>query len=124
MNALILYVFLALSIFLLGLSDQIPWWAIAIPGIATGFFQRSSLRAFIDAFIVAFSVWMIMALVQDSAMGFRISTRIAGVFRLPFCFFAVIITGLVAGLTVGAAAWCGEALRVLFKGANHIPGGK
>lgn len=111
-NSLVLCLALSCSVFILGLS-QLPWWLIALPAGIVGFFYSSSKRAFIHVFLVGFVVWAGVAVAQDGFAGFRTSPRIAGVFSLPAGFLAYVVTGLVAGLITGTAAWIGQSLTYL-----------
>lgn len=104
------YALFALGLLISGFMN-LPWQHLIAFGLLAGFCLPLTRRAFVEIFILAFAVWIAMALWQDSAAGFRLSARISRVFSMALPPVAYIITGLVPGLLAGTAAASAQRLR-------------
>ncbi len=92
---------------------NIPWWTLILPSFIGGLGFTSARRSFLQVFSVAGLVWMTLAIFQDTQTGGRLGSRIAEVFYLHFGVLAYLLTGVIAGVTAGTAAWCGQTVRRL-----------
>lgn len=106
-------------IFLLTLAGGFlfPWWwpaLAAYAAYAAAYFfpgrARSGGKAFLSGFAGAGSAWLLLAAFMDWRNGQILSTRVAGLFHLPYGWMLPIISGLVGGLLGGFGAWAGQAL--------------
>lgn len=101
-------------IFLLSLGGGFlfPWWWPALAAYAVGFWLgRSGGRSFASGFAGAGGAWLLLAAFMDWLNGQILSTRVAGLFHLPYAWMLLAATGLAGGLLGGFGAWAGHALR-------------
>lgn len=94
-----------------------PWWAVAAPAFAYGFLRLKGegWRMYVILALVAALAWLLPALLQDGAVGWRISGRIAGVIGLHSeifgGIFAYLLTISLAALMTILGSSAGSALR-------------
>lgn len=101
-------------IFLLSLAGGFlfPWWWPAAAAYAAAYWLgRSGGKAFVAGFAGAGAAWMLLAAFMDWRNGQILSTRVAGIFHLPYAWMLLPVTGLMGGLLGGFGAWAGQAFR-------------
>ena len=99
-----------------------PWRAVALPAAAVGVFSLSARRAAAFGALSSASAWVLMALVQDALVGFRLSSRIGGILQLPApALIAYATTAAIAGALGALFAWSGFAVRDLVWGRGGSP---
>ncbi len=99
---------------------NLPWWTLVIPSFVGGLGFTNPRRSFLQVSIIAALVWMTLAILQDVQTGGRLGHRIAEIFHVYFGIFAYLLTGLIAGVTAGAAAWCGQTIRRLTSSTTRV----
>ena len=99
---MILALLILISAFLLNLF--LPWWSIALPGLALGyFFKYRGASAFLWGFLGLFLLWAGQALYIHLANDGILSTRIADMLGVESPLVVVVVTGLIGGLVSGFA---------------------
>lgn len=90
---------------------HLQWTHLVFTSLAVGFAIPLKRRAFAEVFLIAFTIWIVLAFIQDVQTGFRLSTRISQVFGASFAPTAYIATGMVSGFICGSAAACSQRVR-------------
>lgn len=94
----------------------LPWWTSAIvAALVETFFGSRRFLSFLIGFYGVALPWMIGALIIDLQNDSILSDRVLTLFSLPqWPLLAVIVTGLVGGISGGFAAWAGGHVHSLF----------
>ena len=87
------------------------WWPVPAAYAAAYWLGRTGRQAFLSGFAGAGAAWLLLAAFMDWRNGQILSTRVAGLFHLPYAWMLLVITGLLGGLLGGFGAWAGQALR-------------
>lgn len=103
-----------IALFTLAITWWMPWWAGAIVAALTCFALRPR-RPFWAGFLSIFLLWLVVGLVADAPNEHILSTRMAGVFKLPHWSLFLLVSALVGGLVGGFAGWSGAALARLVR---------
>ncbi|MFN8395255.1 MAG: hypothetical protein U0176_11455 [Bacteroidia bacterium] len=106
-------IILVVALLGLGLAQILPWWSIAIAGMAAGWFLRGNRgRSFFGGFLGGWLLW------AGAAMGITLTTGsdLADKFSTLMGFggngmILALISGVIAGLVAGFAAFTGDSLR-------------
>lgn len=105
LSALILITAFLLNLFL-------PWWSIAIPGVAFGYyFNQKALPSFGWGFLALFILWGGQALYIHIANEGILSTRIAEMLSVGSPILVVLAAGFLGGLVSGLATLTGSLVR-------------
>lgn len=93
-----------------------PWWSAPIvAGLVEAFFGSRRFLSFLIGFYGVALPWMIGAMIIDLQNDSILSDRVLTLFNLPqWPLLAVIVTGLVGGVSGGGAAWAGGHVNSLF----------
>ncbi len=94
-----------------------PWWTLAVVS-AIFCFALEPRRAFWAGFLGVFLLWLSVGLARSVPNEHILSTRMAGVFKLPHWSMYLIVSALLGGLIGGLAGWSGVALRKALSGAQ------
>lgn len=87
----------------------LPWWSIAIPGLAFGYqFKKGAWISFGLGFLAVFLLWLGQALYIHFANDGILSTRIATMLGVGSPFLVILITGIIGGLVSGLATLTGS----------------
>lgn len=100
---------LIIALFTLAITWWMPWWSLAIIAALTCFALRPR-PAFWAGFLGIFLLWLTAGLVADAPNEHILSTRMAGVFKLPHWSLFLLVSAVVGGLVGGFAAWTGAAM--------------
>jgi hypothetical protein len=109
-TAIFLTAFLA---FVIGLFTLLPWWSFVFTSciVAVAIHQKPGL-AFLAGFSGLFILWVLLAIIKDTANEHILSTKVAHLFPLGGSYvLLIVITGLIGGLVSGLAATAGCNLR-------------
>ncbi|MEI6585910.1 MAG: hypothetical protein WCL56_07480 [Sediminibacterium sp.] len=109
-TAIFLTGFLAFAI---GLFTILPWWSFVFTSfvVAVAIHQKPIL-AFLAGFIGVLILWVLIAVIKDTANEHILSTKVAHLLPLGGSYWLLIfITGLIGGLVSGLAATAGCNLR-------------
>ncbi len=94
------------------LNIFLPWWSIAIPGLAFGYyFNEKALVSFGWGFLALFLLWGLQAFYIHLANDGILSSRIAEMFQLGSPLWVVLITGILGGLVSGLATLTGSLVN-------------
>lgn len=94
------------------LNIFLPWWSIAIPGLAFGYyFNEKALASFGWGFLALFLLWGLQAFYIHLANDGILSSRIAEMFQLGSPLWVVLITGILGGLVSGLATMTGSLVN-------------
>ncbi|MAO66375.1 MAG: hypothetical protein CL666_15385 [Balneola sp.] len=107
---MLLTILILISAFILNLF--LPWWSIAIPGLAFGFyFNKKALPSFGLGFLALFVLWGGQALYIHFGNDAILSTRIAEMLSVGSPLVVVLITGIIGGLVSGLATLTGSLVK-------------
>ncbi len=110
---MILLLLLIITAFLINLV--LPWWGIAITGLALGFQFKPGLgKAFVNGFLALFLLWGGQAVYTHFANEGILSTRIAEMLQVGSPWLVILATGLIGGLVSGLAVLSGSLLKQSF----------
>ncbi len=110
---------IAIFLLVLGGGFLAPWWWPAPAGYAVGFWLcRSGGGAIVSGFLGAGGAWLALAAFQDWRNHHLLSTRMAGMFHLPYPWMLLLLTAVIGGILGGLAAWAGRALRAALTGRS------
>ncbi|HEX5150125.1 MAG TPA: hypothetical protein VFW07_01685 [Parafilimonas sp.] len=89
------------------------WWSFAVTSFVIALFVHQKARAaFTATFLGLFLLWLIMALIIDSANDHLLSQKIATILSLHGSYgLLIFITALVGGLVSGFAGLTGSLAR-------------
>ncbi len=98
------------------------WWTFAITSFVVAVvIPQSYGRAFLAGFLGIFLLWLIHAILLDSANGHLLSTKVADLFSLNGSYgILLFITALSGGLISGFAAMTGSLLLPLKTPSHKI----
>ncbi|GAB5410769.1 MAG: hypothetical protein BalsKO_31340 [Balneolaceae bacterium] len=103
---MILTFLILITAFILNLF--LPWWSIALPGLAFGYqFKKSPWVSFGLGFLALFLLWGGQALYIHFANDGILSTRIAEMLGVGSPYLVILITGIIGGLVSGLATLTG-----------------
>lgn len=107
---MLLTTLILITAFLLNLF--LPWWSIAIPGLAFGYyFNQKALPSFGWGFLALFLLWGGQALYIHLANDAILSSRIAEMLSVGSPLLVVLITGILGGLVSGLATLTGSLVK-------------
>lgn len=111
MKFLVSVLLTALLSFTAGL--YLPWWTIAACAFSvSALILQSPLKSFFAGFTGVFLLWLIFALLIDSANDHILSRKIAQIFPLGgMSFLLILVTAIVGGLVGGLGAFTASYLR-------------
>ncbi len=90
----------------------LPWWSCAaVCFLVSLFLEQGGGRAFMMGFLGVGLLWLIAAMLHDTANAHILSTRMAALFKLPGYKSFMAVTVLIGGLVGGLASWSGALLR-------------
>ncbi len=93
----------------------LPWWGIAITGLALGFqLKPKSGKAFGIGFLALFLLWGGQTLYIHFANEGILSTRIAEMLQVGSPWLVILVTGVIGGLVSGLAVLSGSLLKQSF----------
>lgn len=93
----------------------LPWWGIAITGLALGFqLKPKSGKAFGIGFLALFLLWGGQALYIHCVNDGILSTRIAEMLQVGSPWLVILATGLIGGFVSGLAVLSGSLLKRSF----------
>lgn len=91
----------------------LPWWSIALPGLAFGYqFKKSAWVSFGLGFLAVFLLWSSQALYIHFANDGILSSRIAVMLGVGSPYLVVLITGVLGGLVSGVATLTGSLFNI------------
>jgi hypothetical protein len=107
MKFLLQFIFILIFAFIAELF--LPWWSIAIAALLGGFLFDTRAN-FAAGFLAIAILWLLKALLIQSAAAAPLTERVATIFSLnkPLLF---LVTAVIGGLVGGFASMCGSALR-------------
>ncbi|MBM3177176.1 MAG: hypothetical protein FJZ78_04135 [Bacteroidetes bacterium] len=90
------------------LQSFLPWWCLAIPCIAFGFFYgNKGGSSFWTAFISIAVLWISLALFTTFRAGTGLAEQVAGLFPGKSVVVLVVLTGIIGGLSGGISSLTG-----------------
>jgi hypothetical protein len=89
----------------------LPWWMLALVCFFVAFFFRlNGGKAFLAGFAGVFLLWLLVAVLKDTANDHILSSRMAQLLNLPASFLFLLISAVVGGIVGGMAAWSGSVV--------------
>ena len=105
-------VFLVILIVSFLLQMVLPWWIVIVISFATcGIIGKTGKISFWQPFLAIFLLWIGMALFKSFPNHHILANRIAEMLGVKFWYLVLLIMGLLGGLAVGIAGYCGYQFR-------------
>jgi hypothetical protein len=110
--ALLLNILLSYAI---GLFTFLPWYSfVFVVFLVSLLVHQKPLMSFVTGFLAVCIVWVVLAILADSANNHILSTKVATILPLKGSYtMLTLITGVVGGLVAGFAALTGSLARKL-----------
>jgi hypothetical protein len=94
----------------------LPWWSVAIASALPALLiSQSGWKSFLNGFLGVFTLWVLWSSFIFFQGGEILADRLATLFSLPVGWLAIVVTGLVGGLTGAISAWTANRFRAWFR---------
>jgi hypothetical protein len=102
--------FITIAVVAAILEQFLPWWSIAIAGLAIGYFvKQQGFMAFLGGFAAIFLLWTAYAFFISQANHNILAAKVAELLPLKgHVKYLLLVTGLVGGLVGGFSALTGS----------------
>lgn len=94
---------------------SLPWWLMALICFIVAInFKMPGGASFLAGFTAIFLLWLIVALIKDTANEQILSTRMAQLFHLNNPYLFMFAAALAGGIIGGLSAWSGALMQTAF----------
>lgn len=108
---------LVVAFLALVLAQIMPWWGVAIAGLAGGYaYAGHRGKSFLAGFLGIFILWFLAALYIKVTTGSDFADRFALLFPFPLSGTALmVVSGVIGGIVGGFGAFTGDSIKRLFE---------